>query len=204
HKPSPTQVESRRTVIRRAAERSTLGRADRLFFWFALSQWRLSSRRCHQEPIFAKFCAVRIEWVRLESRLGEITPEFIGEVEGSKIHVEVYKTGANAILAIDPRRRRRWFRRLFVGWLLVHTSGAESTTAVSNKTSNTRAQNQVARAATFLNTLQTMLKMKKLTSVDSGCAVSSVVEHYLDTVGVAGSNPASRTIFIVAHSPARK
>ena len=27
------------------------------------------------------------------------------------------------------------------------------------------------------------------------CAVSSVVEHYLDTVGVAGSNPASRTIF---------
>ena len=27
-----------------------------------------------------------------------------------------------------------------------------------------------------------------------GCAVSSVVEHYLDTVGVAGSNPASRTI----------
>jgi hypothetical protein len=28
-----------------------------------------------------------------------------------------------------------------------------------------------------------------------GCAVSSVVEHYLDTVGVAGSNPASRTIF---------
>ena len=26
------------------------------------------------------------------------------------------------------------------------------------------------------------------------CAVSSVVEHYLDTVGVAGSNPASRTI----------
>src|SRR5439155_3894056 len=26
------------------------------------------------------------------------------------------------------------------------------------------------------------------------CAVSSVVEHYLDTVGVAGSNPAPRTI----------
>jgi hypothetical protein len=25
-------------------------------------------------------------------------------------------------------------------------------------------------------------------------AVSSVVEHYLDTVGVAGSNPAPRTI----------
>ena len=27
------------------------------------------------------------------------------------------------------------------------------------------------------------------------CAVSSVVEHHTDTVGVAGSNPASRTIF---------
>ncbi len=27
-------------------------------------------------------------------------------------------------------------------------------------------------------------------------AVSSVVEHYLDTVGVTGSNPVSRTIFI--------
>ena len=29
----------------------------------------------------------------------------------------------------------------------------------------------------------------------NGCAVSSVVEHYLDTVGVTGSNPVSRTIF---------
>jgi hypothetical protein len=29
----------------------------------------------------------------------------------------------------------------------------------------------------------------------AGCAVSSVVEHYLDTVGVTGSNPVSRTIF---------
>jgi hypothetical protein len=27
-------------------------------------------------------------------------------------------------------------------------------------------------------------------------AVSSVVEHYLDTVGVTGSNPVSRTIFL--------
>src|SRR5437868_12766362 len=27
------------------------------------------------------------------------------------------------------------------------------------------------------------------------CAVSSVVEHYLDTVGVRGSNPLPRTIF---------
>ena len=27
------------------------------------------------------------------------------------------------------------------------------------------------------------------------CAVSSVVEHYIDTVGVTGSNPVSRTTF---------
>src|SRR5688572_23668603 len=31
-------------------------------------------------------------------------------------------------------------------------------------------------------------------SFSQGCAVSSVVEHFLDTEGVAGSNPASRTI----------
>src|SRR5213083_3044538 len=31
-------------------------------------------------------------------------------------------------------------------------------------------------------------------SSDSGCAVSSVVEHFLDTEGVRGSNPLSRTI----------
>ena len=29
-----------------------------------------------------------------------------------------------------------------------------------------------------------------------GCAVSSVVEHYIDTVGVGGSNPPSRTILV--------
>ena len=34
-------------------------------------------------------------------------------------------------------------------------------------------------------------------SSDSGCAVSSVVEHFLDTEGVRGSNPLSRTIFNV-------
>jgi hypothetical protein len=32
-------------------------------------------------------------------------------------------------------------------------------------------------------------------------AVSSVVEHYLDTVGVTGSNPVSRTTFFPQHSP---
>jgi hypothetical protein len=38
------------------------------------------------------------------------------------------------------------------------------------------------------------LNDKDLQSVDSAGAVSSVVEHYLDTVGVTGSNPVSRTI----------
>ncbi len=33
------------------------------------------------------------------------------------------------------------------------------------------------------------------------CAVSSVVEHFLDTEGVTGSNPVSRTIF--RYSPSR-
>ena len=32
------------------------------------------------------------------------------------------------------------------------------------------------------------------------CAVSSVVEHYLDTVGVRGSNPLSRTISFIHRS----
>ena len=31
------------------------------------------------------------------------------------------------------------------------------------------------------------------------CAVSSVVEHFLDTEGVTGSNPVSRTIFSLDH-----
>ena len=37
------------------------------------------------------------------------------------------------------------------------------------------------------------------------CAVSSAVEHHLDTVGVTGSNPVSRTIFLgdFTHSPAQ-
>ena len=46
-------------------------------------------------------------------------------------------------------------------------------------------ENRLAKAA-FFATLRGPLP---------GCAVSSVVEHYLDTVGVTGSNPVSRTIF---------
>ena len=36
------------------------------------------------------------------------------------------------------------------------------------------------------------------------CAVSSVVEHYIDTVGVTGSNPVSRTIFLTSQAPGEK
>src|SRR5258707_7346550 len=39
------------------------------------------------------------------------------------------------------------------------------------------------------------VKTSDRATFDSGCALSSVVEHYLHTVGVAGSKPAARTIF---------
>jgi hypothetical protein len=39
-----------------------------------------------------------------------------------------------------------------------------------------------------------MPNVKHVLGVDSGRAVSSVVEHFLDTEGVRGSNPLSRTI----------
>ncbi len=42
--------------------------------------------------------------------------------------------------------------------------------------------------------LSITLELKQLSGVDSGGAVSSVVEHFLDTEGVRGSNPLSRTI----------
>ena len=45
---------------------------------------------------------------------------------------------------------------------------------------------------TYLSCLGPMKDESK--SLELG-AVSSVVEHYLDTVGVTGSNPVSRTIF---------
>ncbi len=38
-------------------------------------------------------------------------------------------------------------------------------------------------------------EQKQLRNVDAVSALSSVVEHYLHTVGVAGSKPAARTIF---------
>jgi hypothetical protein len=41
-----------------------------------------------------------------------------------------------------------------------------------------------------------LAKMKgKMDNKKALCAVSSVVEHHIDTVGVTGSNPVSRTIF---------
>ena len=43
-----------------------------------------------------------------------------------------------------------------------------------------------------------MFKTKRFLNVDSERALSSVVEHYLHTVGVAGSKPAARTILFLA------
>ncbi len=65
---------------------------------------------------------------------------------------------------------------------------------VSNKSPNIGVQNQVARADIFTDTFNMLLELNKLSGTNSECAVSSVVEHYLDTVGVTGSNPVSRTI----------
>jgi hypothetical protein len=38
------------------------------------------------------------------------------------------------------------------------------------------------------------VQIRQILNVDSVGALSSVVEHYLHTVGVAGSSPAARTI----------
>jgi hypothetical protein len=50
--------------------------------------------------------------------------------------------------------------------------------------------------------LPIQLQLCKFTARE--CAVSSVVEHYLDTVGVTGSKPVSRTIFRPANLPKKK
>ena len=65
---------------------------------------------------------------------------------------------------------------------------------VSNESPNDRAENPLARGAFVPDNLSMTLTMKQFVSVDSGSAVSSVVEHFLDTEGVRGSNPLSRTI----------
>ena len=45
-----------------------------------------------------------------------------------------------------------------------------------------------------LNSRKNMESKRFHWSSSEGCAVSSVVEHFLDTEGVTGSNPVSRTI----------
>ena len=52
----------------------------------------------------------------------------------------------------------------------------------------------LARVATFWDSYPMTLKSKHLESSVWDSAVSSVVEHFLDTEGVRGSNPLSRTI----------
>ena len=72
--------------------------------------------------------------------------------------------------------------------------GHWGTSEVSNKVSNAGVENPVAPAPNFVHTLGMTLEIKQLSGVDSRSAVSSVVEHFLDTEGVRGSNPLSRTI----------
>ena len=55
-------------------------------------------------------------------------------------------------------------------------------------------QNQVAPETSLWNSLGTTLKSKVLDGVNTGSALSSVVEHFLHTEGAAGSSPAARTI----------
>lgn len=54
--------------------------------------------------------------------------------------------------------------------------------------------------AGILNHSQNSRKLMKINDCHEpfggDCAVSSVVEHFLDTEGVRGSNPLSRTIFL--------
>ena len=57
-----------------------------------------------------------------------------------------------------------------------------------------------AIAVTFCQVLGVYgtLRLRKRAE-NAGCAVSSVVEHFLDTEGVRGSNPLSRTILPKSH-----
>src|ERR1035438_3783165 len=56
--------------------------------------------------------------------------------------------------------------------------------------------------ALAVSTAFTHLDVSHLQSIS--CAVSSVVEHFLDTEGVRGSNPLSRTIDCLESSRARQ
>jgi len=85
-----------------------------------------------------------------------------------------------------------------VDWQALGVQRHQSTSHVSNKVPNKGAQNRVARPRIFSDTFTMTFTTKQLVSANSESAVSSVVEHYLDTVGVTGSNPVSRTIFLLA------
>ncbi len=72
-----------------------------------------------------------------------------------------------------------------------------STSALSNNVSDIRTQNRLDCRKFFTDVFRMTLKSKHLSSVDSGSALSSVVEHFLHTEGVAGSSPAARTILLL-------
>ena len=56
-------------------------------------------------------------------------------------------------------------------------------------------RSQKADVLPSINSRRTMKNKSFQRSFNGDCAVSSVVEHFLDTEGVTGSNPVSRTIF---------
>lgn len=56
-------------------------------------------------------------------------------------------------------------------------------------------QNQIASSPVFSDAPVMALRLKKQTGAGSERALSSVVEHYLHTVGVVGSKPTARTTF---------
>ena len=62
-------------------------------------------------------------------------------------------------------------------------------------TDGSESKRFLARNAIHSVDLDSPLITGELSRITNSGAVSSVVEHYLDTVGVTGSNPVSRTMF---------
>src|SRR5437773_4385740 len=75
---------------------------------------------------------------------------------------------------------------------VVQSRSGRTNGRISTAAGNFLAEGQIARLAADIS-LDSSLVPDQLSLLMS--AVSSVVEHYLDTVGVRGSNPLSRTIF---------
>jgi hypothetical protein len=64
--------------------------------------------------------------------------------------------------------------------------------------------NRLATSQFFCQSSASTFRLDLSTNVDPGRALSSAVEHYLHTVGVAGSNPAARTIPCRSHATKKR